>query len=143
MWVAWGNDESMEIFSRNNESVEFFLSNNDIRIIEHNEEKGIYIIEIINNEKLNRVISKIKSEPRFLFPRLIFHIDDKVIVAGGHSIFFSAPSYVVGTEYYYTPEALTGELRALMQRSRIGNNFDVNINENVVHIFNVERQWRR
>ena len=124
---VWGNSESMD----------FFLDNNDIIIVEHNEDSDIYTIKIINNDKLKWVIAQIKisSSTRQSYPELIFHIGEKVIIAGGHSIYWSGPSYVVGTEYVYTPEVLTGELRKLF-------NF-IDGNDNVISVVNVERQWRR
>ena len=130
-----GNNESW--IQGKGKQMDFFLDRNDIIIIDHNEDTDNYTIKIINDDKFNWVIRQIgiSSRRRQAYPKLLFHIGERVIVAGGHSINWSGPYYIVGTEYVYTPEALTGELRKIF-------NYDMG-NNNEIYLVNVERQWRR
>ena len=116
--ALWGKEET----------IDFFFDSNDIGIIEHivvDDYFDYYTIEVANRDKLNLVISRIRSISRGKsYPKLGFYIGEKIIIAGGHSDYWAAPSYVVGTEYVYTPEHLDGK-------------------DNVILIFDALRRWKR
>ena len=116
--ALWGKEET----------IDFFFDGNDIGIIEHivaDDYFDYYTIEIVNGDKLELVTSRIRSISKGQsYPRLGFRIGERIIIAGGNSAYWAAPSYVVGTEYVYTPEYLDGK-------------------NNVIVIFDALRRWRR